>query len=302
MSRELSFTVDSKQDGMKLYDFLRREQKFSYRLITSLKHQPNGIQINHVHARTIDRLKTGDLVSVALPQNDNEGATVSDLQVPIVYEDDDLIIYDKPAGMNCHPSRRIQNDTLANVFARHCRERGLAITFRCLNRLDMDTSGLVLLAKNQYVAARLKFAVQKEYVALLHGVPDPREGTVREPIVRINDIYTKRQVDPSGQPAVTHYRVLARSEDGAYSMARMVLETGRTHQIRVHLSYIGHPLMGDDMYGGRTDLLARQALHCERMSFVHPVTGEAVAVSAPLPKDMQKARNDAKICIEFPIE
>ena len=293
MARSISFPIGPESDGMKVYDCLRRAG-LSYRLITSLKHLPNGIQLGGAHTRTIDRVHTGDVLSVCLPDVEQENA-VSAIEVPVAYEDEDVIVYDKPAGMNCHQSRRDQNDTLANVFAAHCRRSGAALTFRCLNRLDKNTSGLVLLAKNQHAAALLKFAVEKEYTALVHGVPPQPAGTVDVPISRINEVYTKRQADPLGQPAVTHYTVLAAAPDGAYSLVRLLLETGRTHQIRVHMAHLGHPLAGDDMYGGTHALLTRQALHCGRMWFTSPITGKAVEVRSALPKEIQNALVAAKI-------
>lgn len=295
MSRTITYAVAPAFEGVKIYDYLRREQHLSYRLITSLKHLPEGILRNGEHARTIDRLRAGDSLSVTLAGDENESEPCG-IFVPVAYEDEDVLVYNKPAGMNCHQARRFQNDTLANVFAAHCQRYGLpALTFRCLNRLDKDTTGLVLLAKNQHAAARLKLGVEKEYLALVCGVPTPPSGTVNVPISRVNEVYTKRQADEAGQPAATRYEVLAEGENGAYSLVRLRLETGRTHQIRVHMAYIGCPLAGDDMYGGSTELLARQALHCGRMAFTSPITGQAAQVRAPLPEDIQKALKIASI-------
>lgn len=296
MSRTISFLIEPQFDGIKIYDYLRKEQHLSYRLITSLKHIPEGIELNGVHARTIDHVKAGDVLSVTMPPSKNN-SEVSDIAVPIVYDDEDVLIYNKPADMNCHQSRRVQNDTLANVFAAYCCEHNLSLTFRCINRLDKNTSGLVLLAKNQHAAALLKNAAQKEYLAVVHGVPAQKTGMVDAPISRINDIYTKRQIDINGQPAVTHYELLAEGE--GYSLIRLKLETGRTHQIRVHMACIGHPLAGDDMYGGDTSIITRQALHCSRMIFTSPISGKLVDATAALPEDMQKALESARIYRQY---
>ncbi|WP_312640784.1 RluA family pseudouridine synthase [Hydrogenoanaerobacterium sp.] len=296
MSRTISFSIKPQFDGMKIYDYLRKEQHLSYRLITSLKHIPEGIELNGVHARTIDHVKTGDILSVTMPPSENDSA-ISDICVPIVYDDEDVLIYNKPADMNCHQSRRVQNDTLANVFAGYCQRQNLELTFRCINRLDKNTSGLVMLAKNQHAAALLKNAAQKEYLALVHGVPAKRSGTIDAPISRINDVYTKRQVDENGQPAVTHYEVLAVGE--GFSLIQLRLETGRTHQIRVHMASIGHPLAGDDMYGGDHSVISRQALHCARMTFISPISRRPVNATAPLAEDIKLALTAARIYSDY---
>lgn len=300
MPKTLVYNIAESFDGMKIYDYLRREAGVSYRLITSLKHLPDGIMRCGEHARTIDILHTGDVLTLTLRDDENESEP-SSAAVPIAYEDDDVLVYNKPAGMNCHQSRRFQSDTLANVFAAHCQNNALPpLTFRCLNRLDKNTSGLVLLAKNQHAAALLKNAAEKTYTALVHGVPTPPSGVIEAPISRINDVYTKRQVDEAGgQPAVTHYTVLASSADGAYSLVELRLLTGRTHQIRVHMAHIGCPLAGDDMYGGAAELIARQALHCGSMTFVSPITRQSVSLNVPLAEDIQKAAADAKIYSQY---
>lgn len=292
MSRTICYQITLPFDGMKIYDYLRREQHLSYRLITSLKHLPLGITLGGEHARTIDSIKVGDTLCITMPERAEPEESLSSIRVDIAYEDEDVLVYNKPAGMNCHQSRRQQNDTLANVFAADCARRGVSLTFRCINRLDKNTSGLVMLAKNQHAAALLKDATEKEYLALVHGNPPPT-GTVDAPISRINDVYTKRQVDAEGQPACTHFAVLAKGE--GYSLLRLWLETGRTHQIRVHMAHIGHPLAGDDMYGGNYSVIARQALHCANMAFISPISGECAAVTAPLPEDIQNALLSARI-------
>ncbi|MEG1631503.1 MAG: RluA family pseudouridine synthase [Hydrogenoanaerobacterium sp.] len=295
MSRSFTYTIEDEFDNVKIYDFLRHEAKLSYRLITSLKHLPLGIVLNGQHARTIDRLNTGDILAVNLAEDENTSEP-SQLYVPIVYDDEDVLVYDKPAGMNCHQSRRFQNDTLANVFAEYCNKNALPqLSFRCLTRLDKDSSGLVLLAKNQHAAALLKNVAQKEYTALVCGVPSPPTGTIEAPISRVNEVYTKREVSPLGQSAVTHYELIKASVDGRYSLVRLTLLTGRTHQIRVHMAHIGCPLAGDDMYGGSTELIARQALHCGTMLFKSPISQKEVNISAFLPKDIQNAITTAKI-------
>ena len=295
MAQRRQYVIDCGYDGRRVYDYLRQAQGCSNRLITALKHLPDGMMLEGERVRTIDRIHTGQHLVITLPAGTGPQLAPSRLQVPVVYEDADVIVYDKPAGMNCHPTRRVQTDTLANVFAAHCAANGSDSTFRCLTRLDKDTSGLVLLAKDQQTADRMKQACQKRYLALVQGVPEQPEGTVDAPIARINAQYTQRQVHQDGQRAVTHYRTVAQGRD--HSLVELWLKTGRTHQIRVHMAWLGHPLAGDDMYGGSLSLIGRQALHCSEMCFVSPATGQTVKLHAPVPEDIQKALMDARIYV-----
>lgn len=200
--------------------------------------------------------------------------------MPAVFENENLIVFNKPAGMPVHPSIRHQGDTLGNYFSSLFPE----LTFRPVNRLDRDTSGLCVIAKNALAASSLQGECRKIYYAAVHGIIE-ESGTIDAPITRRQQSIITRCVSPEGRRAVTHYRRL--SFNDKYSLAEIVLETGRTHQIRVHFSHIGHPLAGDDLYGGLRENISRQALHCGEMSFTEPVSGELITVNAPLPEDIE---------------
>lgn len=273
-------------DGKKVIHFLRGAVGCSYALVRSLKTTHDGILCNGAHIRTIDHVRAGDVISITLRDTPKQ-MIPSALEVEALYEDEDIVVYNKPAGMPCHPSKGLQTDTLANVFARHCAQRGVARTCRVLNRLDKDTTGAVLIAKNSFAAAALTGHVDKLYLAVANGVLNPPKGIVDAPIGRPDPLSPRREVMyEGGQVACTEYRTVA-VQDG-YSVVLCTLPTGRTHQIRVHMRYLGCPLLGDPLYGGPGDRIERQALHCARLSFLHPITGNPLVVEAPVPKDMQK--------------
>lgn len=290
MARRLEFTAPPAYDGRKVIHFLRGEAGCSYTLVRSLKTKEDGILLNGARARTIDRLRAGDRLAITL--RDGMGGAEPDgtPSVPLLYEDDDIAVYAKPAGMACHPVRGMQSGTLANVFARDCRERGQEAVCRLMGRLDRDTSGAVVIAKNAFAAAALTGHVEKTYLALVTGAPEPRAGTVDAPVGQPDRADPRRRVIPDGKPAVTCYETLA--EFPGYSLVRCTLGTGRTHQIRVHMAHIGCPLLGDALYGGDRTLIGRHALHCADVSFTHPVSGDLLTVRAPVPKDMQKLAPD----------
>lgn len=293
MARTLRFTVPPAYDGRKVVHFLRGEAGCSYTLVRSLKVREDGILLNGARVRTIDRLRAGDRLEITLRDGAGGAAPDGTPPVPVLYEDDDLAVYNKPPGMACHPVRNMQSGTLANVFARDCAARGKEAVCRLMGRLDRDTSGAVVIAKNAFAAAALAGKVDKVYLALVTGAPEPRKGTVDAPVGQPDRADPRRSVMPEGKPAVTHYETVAAYP--GYSLVRCILETGRTHQIRVHMGHLGCPLLGDALYGGKQDLIVRQALHCARVSFTHPVSGEAVAVEAPVPQDMQKL---APVCAQ----
>jgi len=295
---KLTFTVPPEFDGHTVYDFLRREKGVSSRLIKRLKRMepPGGLFRNGQPVRTIDPIRTGDQLLLRWREQERCPAA-SSLTVQVLFEDGSLIVFNKPWDMPCHPSKRHQTDTLGNVFAARCAADGQVLPFRPVNRLDKDTTGIVVVAKNQYAASRLAGRIEKEYLAILCGNPQPPAGIIDEPIDRVDPVHILRQVSPDGQRAVTHYTVLARTQD--YSLARFWLETGRTHQIRVHMSHIGHPLAGDVWYGGDTRIIEKQALHCAVCHFVHPVLEKRIKISAPLHEPFKKALNNACISVNF---
>lgn len=276
--RIISFTADEKENGIDVGLFLRR-RGVSKRLITKLKRTENGIMLNGSHIRTIDPVKTGDVVSVLMSDSRRLDAN-SKICVPIIYEDDDVAVFDKPVDMPVHPSIKHQGDTLGNCFAAMYPE----FTFRPINRLDKDTSGLCAVAKNAHAANLLQGTLKKVYYAVVCGQL-AEGGRIDAPIGRTGDSIIKREVRPDGQPAITDYTIVKGNEK--YTLLRVVLHTGRTHQIRVHFSYIGYPLAGDDFYGGSVEDISHQALHCGELDFISPVTGKSVHVVSPLRDDIE---------------
>ena len=242
-----------------------------------MKRTEGGITRNGELCRTIDKVFAGDRVLLKIPMGSgNDIVPNRELTVPTVYEDSDLIIYNKPAGMAVHRSHGHYDDTLENVFAAQ-----LDMPFRAVNRLDKDTSGLCIAAKNKLGADMT--VTEKVYYAVCEGiVSEPQR--IDLPIGRADGSVIMREVRPDGKNAVTVIKPLKCMNN--CTLLEIRLETGRTHQIRVHLSHISHPLAGDDMYGGSRKLIARQALHCGKMSFIHPISGENVTVSADMPEDM----------------
>ena len=210
----------------------------------------------------------------------------------IVYEDQDLVILDKAGGVPVHPSQGHHGDTLANFLMAHYRDQGLVAAFHPVNRLDRGTSGLMAVAKHAHAHEGLQAQLQagelrRTYLAVCEGVPVPRRGCVEAPIARAPGSVLKREVSPQGAPARTHYEVLATGRGRA--LVRLALDTGRTHQIRVHLAHLGHPLVGDFLYGKEEpERIPRPALHSHRLTFRHPITGQEMTFTAPVPQDMKR--------------
>lgn len=286
--REIHYYITAEEAGLAIEPFLKKKHGYSSRTIVKLKHYPEGIRLNGIHARTIDPLSEGDDLCITFMDNDNnlDNYIRSNTYVEICYEDDDVLIYNKPPFMPCHQSCGHAADTLANVFASHCDRLGQMLMYRPLNRLDRDTTGAVLIAKTRFAAASITGGFHKVYRAIVCGVPEPREGRIDLPIRREFPEEMRRIVAEDGQRAVTNYKVVA--DNGEYSLVDFTLETGRTHQIRVHMSHIGYPLIGDTMYGQPSELIGRQALHCAKVAFEHPVSQEPVEAICKLPDDMAK--------------
>ena len=261
-----------------LEKFLTGQKGVSRRLLTRLKRQSGGITRNGELVRSIDEVRQGDVIVLHL-EDDSFLEPNSSLNVPVAFENESLVVFDKPSGMPVHPSIRHQGDTLGNWFAHLYPE----LTFRSVNRLDRDTSGLCVIAKDALAAKLLQGSCKKVYYAAVHGVI-PESGTIDAPIARERESIILRCVREDGQRAVTHYKRLKCS--GKYSLAEIDLETGRTHQIRVHFAHIGAPLAGDDLYGRLREDIGRQALHCGRMTFGDPLTGERITVTSELPEDI----------------
>lgn len=281
--RKIAYMIPPAYDGRKIVHYLRGEAGCSATLVKRLKQWEDGILLNGAHARTIDRLRAGDALEITIRDNPKPVAAAGN--APILYEDDDVVVFNKPPGMPCHQSYNHQGDTLQNAFAALCEARGEALTFRCVNRLDRNTTGAVVVAKNARAASLLAGNVHKVYLAVTSAPPFPPAGVVDAPIGRPDPGNIRRAVLPDGQRAVTVYRTLHTDGQGR-SLVQCELPTGRTHQIRVHMAEIGCPLLGDDLYGGDCREMDRQALHCALVRFCLP-GGTPAQARAPLPKDMQ---------------
>ena len=287
--RTLRYQIAPEHEGMNVERYLKQQHGYSSRTIVKLKHYEQGMRLNGAHTRTIDLLHAGDVLEITFLDSEEHGVEHfirSNRQVEIAYEDDDLLVFNKPADMPCHQSCGHAAVTLANVFAAHCDQLGMDLMYRPLNRLDRDTSGAVLIAKNRFAAASVTNNFHKTYQAILDGVPPQSEGRVDAPIRREFPEEMRRIVSPDGQRAITNYRVLA--VQNGYSLVDFVLETGRTHQIRVHMAHLGCPVLGDSMYGRKSEMIARQALHCRYIAFTQPVSRQPVGVSCTMPEDMQE--------------
>ena len=283
MGIKIKFTVDRDYDGKQVKEFLRRKCRVSATLLTQLKLVENGITNNGSHTRSVDFVKEGDEVVITLPDDRNEIIPVN-LPIEILYEDEHVIVFNKAPFMAVHPVHGHIDDTLANAVAYYAQTKGEVWTFRAINRLDRDTSGVLLSAKNAYSAAMLPKSVKKKYIAVCEGNVE-KGGTVDAPI-RFKEGHTiQREVGEGGVRAVTHFKPI--KWGNGHTLVEFELETGRTHQIRVHMSHLGHPLAGDDMYGGSLEFIERQALHCGEISFLHPITGEIMSIVSPLPKEFE---------------
>lgn len=274
-------TVSEHNDGTTLKTFLRKEYGISARSMTVLKYAGMGVTRRQEELRAHDILQTGDVVIIQLPAEKNEIIPV-DGNLDILMENRYLLLINKPAGMPVHPTKIHQTDTLANLVAAYQRKRGEEYIFRALNRLDKDTSGCVLIAKDRIAYSMLQPTVRKAYVAVCQG-EITEAGTVDAPIGLSDNSRIVRCIREDGDRAVTHYRPL-RTANG-HTLLELWLETGRTHQIRCHMSSIGHPLAGDDLYGGSRELISRQALHCREMRFTHPVSGEEICITTGIPSE-----------------
>lgn len=288
MPRKISYKITEKYDSRKVLDFLKASG-YSHRLITKLKQAPDGILLNGAHARTVDFMKKGDALEINIPSDDKQSVSIPvKMPLDIVYEDDDLIVINKPANLSVHESHNHLGDTLSNALSYHLKEKGKQAVFRAVGRLDKGTSGLMVCALNKYTASKLSGKIQKQYLAIASAVFEG-EGTIDEPIFRPDPIITLRTVDSRGERAVTHWQAL--KSDGENTLLKIELETGRTHQIRVHFAHIGAPLVGDTMYGKPDERLCHQALHCCYCGFTHPVTDEKMEFYRDMPEDMKRLLN-----------
>jgi 23S rRNA pseudouridine1911/1915/1917 synthase len=291
------YVVPQEADGWLLKAILQRKMSLSRRLLSQLKKTEQGITVNGERRYTNTRVQAGDRVEVRMAEEESEDILPEPIDFKVLYEDNYLLIVDKAAGIIVHPTHGHYTGTLANGIVHYWRERGENVRFRPVHRLDQETSGVLCVAKNPFVhqqisAQMIAGRTKKDYLALVHGRVELERGSVEAPIGRdSHDPHLRTIVEEAagGSPALTHYEVVRRFSADA-TLVRLRLATGRTHQIRVHMRHIGHPLVCDKLYAPEfvdSPLqLERQALHAARLAFEHPGTGEWREFVAPLPEDM----------------
>lgn len=286
----MKWKMEERHVGMTIQAFLTDIAQFSKRLIIKAKSAEGNILVNGKHATVRYLLLMDDHLEVELPEEKiGDKMKRVEMELHIVYEDDFLLVLDKPAGVATIPSRHHPTGTLANGILYYYEQRKLPYTVHVVTRLDRDTTGLVLIAKHQYSHSLLDRmlrgkGIERKYQALVHGEMSEANGMIDLPIGRKEGSIIERVVTEKGQRAVTHYHVKRNLQD--ITLVDIGLETGRTHQIRVHFAALGHPLLGDDLYGGKKEVIGRQALHCACLAFTHPLTKESLVFHAALPGDM----------------
>ena len=301
MRKIISGSVTTEENNMKLESFLKNRLHLTKNEISRAKFLENGICVNGRRSRVNTLLKTGDLVEILLEGSDSTSPNLTALKesLTVLYEDEDVIVVDKPAGISVHPAGGKDTDTLANRLVFYLRNKGEDSVIRIFGRLDKDTSGVVLAVKNRPAATRLERqredgSLFKSYLAVTENIPAPAIGTISAPIGNDPENRKQMRIAADGKTAVTHYETLAANEE--FALVRLSLETGRTHQIRVHMAHAGCPLLGDPLYGNGTSknfssnsfpTIKRTALHAESIHFLQPFTGRELLIEAPLPDDMR---------------
>ena len=296
MNRNIDYIIDEDSAGLRVEQFLRRK-RYSGQNLSEIKRMPKSILVNGVHYYMRQELSTGDHLQVRICETKNsEKIPPTNLPLDIIYEDEDILVLNKPAGMPIHPSLNNYTNSIANALAYYFQSQGKPFIFRCCNRLDRDTSGLTIVSKHLVSGSILsdmtKYReVHREYLAIARGSVTPSEGTIQAPLGRKEGTIIERTVNwEHGEDAVTHYKVV--KEANGHSLVSLRLETGRTHQIRIHMKYLGYPLIGDYLYNPDMEYMTRQALHSHHMEFTHPITGEHMSFTAPLPEDMARVMQE----------
>ncbi|WP_229683162.1 RluA family pseudouridine synthase [Virgibacillus oceani] len=287
----MQWTIKQEHEGMLIRDYLQQVHGFSRRILKAVKLDGGEIAVNGVPQTVRFVLAADDVLTIQFPPED-KGTFMEPESIPlsIVYEDDAVIVIDKQAGAATIPSRHHATGTIANGLLAYYAKHSIPYTIHIVTRLDRDTSGLLLVAKHRYshsilAASQKAGKVKRKYRAIVEGHPLQRNGTIDAPIDRKEGSIIERAVVSSGKRAVTHYEVV--DESPSHTMVNVQLETGRTHQIRVHFAHLGHPLAGDDLYGGSVTRISRQALHCCELTFMHPITKEIVHFQSAVPDDMR---------------
>ncbi len=290
MSRYFTYIIKPEESGITIKDYLKKKS-FSHALIANLKKYEDGIMVNGVRKYTDHHLVSDDELNVCIREKPTVSRIMAtELKLSVLYEDEDLMVVDKQAGIPIHPSRLNNTETLANAVANYLTDKGIDPVFHCINRLDKDTSGLTIIAKNMYAASLLSEmirirTIRRDYLAICEGIFRNNQGSVCAPITR-NGTSMIRYVDhENGEYAETDYQV--KGEGNGLSLVRLTLKTGKTHQIRVHMKHIGHPLIGDRLYNPDNRIMERQALHAQKLTFTHPVTGMNISITSDIPADME---------------
>lgn len=291
MERTLTYRITAADAGSTVAQFLKKKG-YSAANLTDLKKIPESILVNGKWEFMIFRLTEGDFLTVHIVENASS-PKIPPVEHPldIVYEDEDLLVINKQADMPIHPSMRNYTNSLGNAVAWYFYRQDCPFVFRCINRLDHNTSGLTIVAKHMVSGSILSTMVKKreiyrEYLGIVRGRVEPPSGTITAPLGRKPGSIIERTIDfENGESAVTHYSVV--EEKNGHSLVRLHLETGRTHQIRIHMKYLGFPLIGDSLYNPDMEFISRQALHSAKLVFPHPITGQRMEFTAPLPQDMQ---------------
>lgn len=292
IKRSITYHITEQHQGATVEQYLKG-LGYSHRLLIRLKNTEQGLLMGGRPVYSNHRLSQGETLTVNIAEEENSpGIEPVKLPLSIVYEDEDILVADKGAGVPVHPSQGHHGNTLANAAAWYFREKGEPFTYRVINRLDRDTTGLLILAKHMLSACVLsnqmmKRGIRREYLALVcHRTPE--QGFIDSPIARVDGSTIERRVDfENGESALTRYRLLSYNQEKDLSLLRLSLETGRTHQIRVHMKSIGHPLPGDFLYCPDYRYIGRQPLHSSCLEFIHPVTGIPLRLTAELPGDMR---------------
>jgi 23S rRNA pseudouridine1911/1915/1917 synthase len=285
---KLEYKAKSKKE---LKAILKNELKISERLLRKLKLNKK-IFCNGENASLRDEVKEGDIVTVDLSfDEESESIVAEDIRIEVLYEDTSILIVNKPSNMVVHPTCLHQTGTLANAVKFYLESKGEFLKMRFVNRLDRDTSGIVIFAKNEYIQERLSAQMaegifKKEYIGIVEGIVDKEAGTIDLPIKREEGSIMTRKVAEDGERAITDFEVIKRLKD--MTVIKFILKTGRTHQIRVHSKAIGHPILGDDLYGNKSNLINRQALHAYKVKFIHPIEQKEIEILTRLPEDMKK--------------